>query len=107
MMKNKSYSESEADMLMASTDTLATKKGLQEDIRRETGHITKFLWDPEKKEIMKRTEIEWARLLLFYFCFCAILVAYASIAFGIYLEVCSDAGYECRRSLQITDSVSL
>lgn len=93
MMKNKSYSESEADLLMASTDTLATKRGIQEDIRQETRRVSKFLWNSEKKEIMTRTDTEWARLLLFYFCFCAILVAYASIAFGIYLEVYIDKNH--------------
>ena len=87
MIKNKSYSESETDLLMASTDTLAGNRGLPEELRHDFRKIRKFVWNPAKNEFMKRTEYEWARLLLFYFCFCAALVAYASSAFGLYLEV--------------------
>ena len=87
MMKNKSYSESETNMLTASTDTLATKRGVQEEVRQDALKVGKFFWNPDKNEVMRQSEIEWARLLLFYFVFFSALVVYASVAFGIYLEV--------------------
>jgi sodium/potassium-transporting ATPase subunit beta len=93
MISNKSYSESAADLLTASTDTLATNRGLAGEIEQNARHVSKFLYNPAKKTIMKRTDAEWARILLFYFCFFAVVVVYASIAFGIYLEVYIDKNH--------------
>ena len=90
MIKNKSYSESNAELLTASTDTLAANRGLPEEIRHDFRRVSKFLWNPDKNEFMKRTDTDWARLLLFYFCFSVVLVVYASAAFGLYLEVCQE-----------------
>ena len=86
-MKNKSYSESETDLLTSSTDTLATKKDFPMEVRHDARRFAKFIWHPEKEEIMGRTETNWARLMFFYFCFMGGLGAYAAIAFSIYLEV--------------------
>jgi len=86
-MKNKSYSESETDLLTASTDTLATKKDFPMEVRHDVRRFSKFVWNSEQEEIMGRTEITWARLLFFYFCFMSALVVYAAVAFSIYLEV--------------------
>ena len=96
MMKNKSYSESETDLLTASTDTLATKKDFPMEVRHDARRVVKFVWNSENDEIMGRTESNWARLLFFYFCFMSGLAAYAAITFSIYLEVrhncCASAG---------------
>jgi len=86
-MKNKSYSESETDLLTASTDTLATKKDFPMEVRHDARKLFKFLWNSEEDAIMGKTETNWARLLLFYVCFMSALAAYAAIVFAIYLEV--------------------
>jgi sodium/potassium-transporting ATPase subunit beta len=93
MMKNKSYSESETDLLMTSTDTLGANKGLPQEVRRDVERFSKFLWNPMKNQFMRRSDTEWARLLFFYFCFMGGLTVYASIAFGIYLEVYIDKNH--------------
>jgi len=86
-MKNKSYSESETDLLTASTDTLATKKDFPMEMKHDARRFAKFLYNPENDEIMGRTDVNWARLMFFYFCFMSVLAAYAAVAFSIYLEV--------------------
>ena len=87
MMKNKSYSESETDLLTASTDTLATKKDFPMEVRQDARRFAKFVWNPEENEVMGRTETDWARLMFFYFCFMSALGAYTAVALSIYLEV--------------------
>jgi len=87
MMKNKSYSESETDLLTASTDTLATKKDFPMEVRQDARRFAKFVWNPDENEIMGRTESNWARLMLFYFCFMSALAAYTAVALSLYLEV--------------------
>jgi len=89
-MKNKSYSESETDLLTASTDTLATKKDFPMEVRHDARRFAKFVWNEESDEILGRTETNWARLMFFYFCFMSCLAAYAAVAFSIYLEVTVD-----------------
>jgi len=86
-MKNKSYSESETDLLTASTDTLATKKDFPMEVRHDARRIAKFIWNPENEEIMGRTDSNWARLMFFYFCFMSGLAAYTAVALSLYLEV--------------------
>ena len=86
-MKNKSYSESETDLLTASTDTLATKKDFPMEVRQDARRLSKFIWNQENDEIMRRTETNWARLMFFYFCFMSGLAAYTAIALSLYLEV--------------------
>jgi len=97
-MKNKSYSESETDLLTASTDTLATKKDFPMEMRQDARRVAKFVWNAENEEILGRTDTNWARLTFFYFCFMSGLAAYAAIAFSIYLEVCPSWRelYHCR-----------
>lgn len=92
-MKSKSYSESETDLLMASSDTLATKKGLPEEVRRDVERFSKFMWNPSTNKFMKKNDTEWARLLFFYFCFMGSLTIYAAIAFAIYVEVYIDKNH--------------
>lgn len=92
-MKNKSYSESETDLLTASTDTLATKKDFPMEVRHDARRLAKFVWNPEEDEIMGRTEINWARLMFFYFCFMSGLAAYTAVALSIYLEVYIDRNH--------------
>lgn len=87
-MKNKSYSESETDLLTASTDTLATKKDFPMEVRHDVRRFSKFVWNPENEEIVGKTDVTWARLLLFYFCFMSVLAAYTAVSLSIYLEVC-------------------
>lgn len=93
MMKNKSYSESETDLLMSSTDTLATKKGLPDEMRRDVERFSKFLWNPTNNHFMRKSDTEWGRVLFFYFCFASGVVVYAAIAFAIYLEVYIDKNH--------------
>ena len=86
-MKNKSYSESETDLLTASTDTLATKKDFPMEVRHDFRRISKFIWNEGNDEIMGRTDTNWARLTFFYFCFMCGLAAYTAVGLSLYLEV--------------------
>ena len=91
--KSRSFSESETDLLMGSTDTLVAKKGFPEEVKSDLLHALKVFWDPDKKRILKRSEQNWARFLLFYFCFFGALAAYCACAFALYLEVYIDKNH--------------
>lgn len=93
MDRSKSLSESETDLLMASTDTLVIKKGLPEEIKHDIRKFSKFVWNPEKEYFLKRSDKDWARILLFYFCFFAGLAAFTAVTFALYLEVYIDKNH--------------
>lgn len=93
MDRSKSFSESETDLLMASTDTLIVKKGLPEEIKHDARKFMKFLWNSNKEQFLKRTDKDWAKLLFFYFCFFAGLAAVTAVTFALYLEVYIDKNH--------------
>lgn len=92
--KSRSFTESESELLMASTATLNAKKmGMWGDVFFFGNFFRRFFYDPEKKTIMTRDDVTWARFFLFYFVFFSVLVAYLSCAFGIYLELYADKNH--------------
>jgi len=93
--KDKSYeTTAESDLLMASTDTLAAKRaGFQEELRHDVKKFMKNIWDPDRELFLKRTELGWARILLFHLVFFGIVATYAALAFALYLEVYIDKNH--------------
>jgi sodium/potassium-transporting ATPase subunit beta len=93
--KDKSYESSAADnnQLLASTDTIIAKRGFWDEVRTEARRWLKHVWNPQKKEFLKRDDDNWAYMLLFYLGFFALVAAYAALAFALYLEVYIDKNH--------------
>jgi len=85
--------ESETDLLMASTDTLAVKRGFHDELRNDVRRIMRNVWDPDKEEVFRRSELSWARILLYHLGLFSVIAAYAALAFALYLEVYIDKNH--------------
>ncbi|ESO02475.1 hypothetical protein HELRODRAFT_184992 [Helobdella robusta] len=92
--KSRSFSDSESELLMASTATLnAKKRGLTNEVKFLGRSCANFFCNSNDGTVMRRSEVTWAKFLFFYFCFFSALVVYLSCAFGFYLEVYVDKNH--------------
>lgn len=67
--------------------------GFQEEVRALVRRFVKQIWNPQKREFLKRKDENWAHTLLFYLAFFAFVSAYAAMAFALYLEVYIDKNH--------------